>query len=231
LTTFYPSTDRRLTNMFNFRDDNAMMRPPAVVTTMGQLKQQLEEPDWYHPPQKQHVESREQHWTGYDRGGNSLVEEDRDTRMPMHTFPYSSPKGRGQTPLSPRQQQFMSSREAASYMTAIKAVDDSLYSDGGGSVTVLRGLWKVFDSVVSELGTELTASLANKAVFEGEIVVRIACTYGVLYTINSSSFANKPHLMYICPYSLNYSEHDAGELASPRQTDHQSRDEIGCTVT
>ena len=190
MTTIYP-TDRRLTNMFNFRYDKAMMRPPAVVTTMGQLKQQLEEPDWCHPPQKQHVESREQHWTGYDRGGNSLVEDERDTQMPIHNFPYSSPKGRGQTPMSPspRHQQFMSSREAASYLTAIKAVDDSLYSDGGGSVTVLRGLWKVFDSVVSELGTELTASLVNKAVFEGEIEVRIACAYGVLYTVNSSSIS------------------------------------------
>ena len=160
--------------MFNFRD-NAMMRPPAVVTTMGQLKQQLEEPDWCHPPQKQHVESREQHWTGYDRGGNSLAEEERDIRVPMSNFPYSSPIGRGQTSPSLRQQQYMSSREAASYMTAIKAVNDSLYSDGGGNVTALRGLWKVFDSVVSELGTELTDSLVNKAVFEGEIVVRIAC--------------------------------------------------------
>jgi hypothetical protein len=143
--------------MFNFRDDNAMMRPPAVVT-MGQLKKQFEEPDWCHPPQQQYVESRDQIWTGYDRGGNSLVNEERDIRMPMNNYPYPPP-----------QQQFMASREAASYMAAIKAVDDSLYTDGRGSITVLRGLWKVFDSVVSELGTELTASLANKAVYEGEI--------------------------------------------------------------
>lgn len=51
-------------------------------------------------------------------------------------------------------------------MAAIKAVDESMYSDGRGGITVLRGLWKVFDSVVSELGTELTATLANKAIFD-----------------------------------------------------------------
>lgn len=153
---------KRSTGMFNFR--SSATNPPAVVTTMGQLKQQLEEPDWYQPPQQQHVESRDQHWTGYDRaGGNSLVGEERDIRMPMNARIQ-------QAQLSPRSQQFMASREAQSYMMAIKAVDDSLYSDGSGSITVLRGLWKVFDSVVSELGTELTSSIANKAVFEGEMV-------------------------------------------------------------
>ncbi len=154
---------------------------------MGQLKQQFEEPDWYQPPHQQqqqqqqrqeHVENRDQHWTGYDRGGgNSLVGEERDTRMPSMNGMRGGgggggggggPQAAGQ--LSPRSRQFMASREAQSYMMAIKAVDDSLYSDGSGSITVLRGLWKVFDSVVSELGTELTTSIANKAVFEGEIL-------------------------------------------------------------
>lgn len=54
-------------------------------------------------------------------------------------------------------------------MAAIKAVNDSLNSNSRGSVTVLKGLWRVFDAAVSELGAELQDSLSNKAIFEGEI--------------------------------------------------------------
>ena len=75
--------------------------------------------------------------------------------------------------LSPRQgqihpkNQHLSRTEVASHMASIKAVKDSLNSDGRGSITVLRGLWKVFDAAVSELGAELQDSLSNKAIFEG----------------------------------------------------------------
>ena len=54
-------------------------------------------------------------------------------------------------------------------MAAIKAVKESLNSDSRGGITVLKGLWKVFDAAVTELGTELQDSLSNKAIFEGEI--------------------------------------------------------------
>jgi hypothetical protein len=147
--------------MFGFRSNNTTIRPPAVVTTLGQLKQQYEDPDWSHPPQlhqqQQHAESRGDQYN-YDRGG---IDDIRDM------------------PLSPQQQQFMLSREGASYMAAIKAVDESMYSDGRGGTTVLRGLWKVFDSVVSELGTELTATLANKAIVDGKRVV-YQCMYNMM---------------------------------------------------
>lgn len=71
-------------------------------------------------------------------------------------------------------------------MAAIKAVDESMYSDGRGGTTVLRGLWKVFDSVVSELGTELTATLANKAIVEGKRVVHLC--FLCMYINNPRSF-------------------------------------------
>jgi hypothetical protein len=56
--------------MFGFRSNNTTIRPPAVVTTLGQLKQQYEDPDWSHPPQlqQQHAESRGDQYA-YDRGG------------------------------------------------------------------------------------------------------------------------------------------------------------------
>jgi len=57
-------------------------------------------------------------------------------------------------------------------MASIKAVKNSLNSDSRGSITVLRGLWTVFDAAVSELGAELQDSLSNKAIFEGKVEFR-----------------------------------------------------------
>jgi hypothetical protein len=189
--------------MFGFRSNNTTIRPPAVVTTLGQLKQQYEDPDWSHPPQlqQQHAESRGDQYA-YDRGG---IDDIRDM------------------PLSPQQQQFMLSREGASYMAAIKAVDESMYSDGRGGTTVLRGLWKVFDSVVSELGTELTATLANKAIVEGK---RVVCVYPVVCCHKQSSL-NSCYVIIYC-FIFN-SECDARELATSREEDYQSREESRCT--
>lgn len=186
--------------MFGFRSNNTTIRPPAVVTTLGQLKQQYEDPDWSHPPQlQQHAESRGDQYN-YDRG----IDDIRDM------------------PLSPQQQQFMLSREGASYMAAIKAVDESMYSDGRGGTTVLRGLWKVFDSVVSELGTELTATLANKAIVEGKRVVQLC--FQCMYIINPRSF-----MIYVIVFFSFRSECDAREFATSRQEDYQSREESRCT--
>ena len=168
------------------------MRPPAVVTTMGQLKEQYEEPDWCPAPQQKHqrhpqqqqyqsrgqVEGRDPYWGTNVRGGNSILADDRDTRMP-YSPTMGMGMGRGQAPLSPQNYLFQpvpmpvpqpqQQREMASYAAAVKAVNDSMNSDGSGSVTVLRGLWKVFDAAVLELGSELNDSLSNKAIFEGKL--------------------------------------------------------------
>jgi hypothetical protein len=72
-------------------------------------------------------------------------------------------------------------------MAAIKAVKDSLNTDSRGSITALRGLWKVFDEAVSELGAELHDSLSNKAIFEGEICVVTMCATDQVYETNTLS--------------------------------------------
>ena len=155
-----------------FFDDDPMMHPPAVV----KLKQQYDEPDWSPPPGMMHrgghVETRD-YWGGNARGGgNSLLADERDSRIPTNNYQYPTTQmGRA---LSPRQQhqyqsQQLSNREMASYKAAIKAVNDSMNTDGRGNVTALRGLWKVFDAAMSELGTELNDSLSNKAIFEGKL--------------------------------------------------------------
>lgn len=68
-------------------------------------------------------------------------------------------------------------RESASYAAAVKAVNDCILTNSGGNnsendevvATTLKGLWRVFDAGVGELGAELNDSLANKAIFEGEL--------------------------------------------------------------
>ena len=60
-------------------------------------------------------------------------------------------------------------RETQSYVAAIKAVNDS--TNGTGVDGALRGLWRVFDAGVGELGAQLNDSLSSKATFEGEIIV------------------------------------------------------------
>lgn len=187
---------------FSNHGEDAMARPPAVVTTMGKIKQHYEEPDWFPttPHRKQHqqqyqfqqqqqyhnprAESRENHWSAGTNLGvaNSIIADERDTRVPVNNFSYQQrpmAMGRGGTAsqrpgvqyqqLQQQQQQQISSREVASYMAAIKAVSDSMNSDGRGSVTALRGLWKVFDAAMAELSTELNDSLSNKAIFEGKL--------------------------------------------------------------
>lgn len=179
-----------------FKGDDATMRPPAVVTTMGELKRQYNEPDWCPPPQqeqrrqkhrREQVEGRDYYCSSNAQRNNFAVDE-RDSRIPTNNFQYPESLGRVQPksppspprhnqylphspPSSPRhqsQQPQMSQREVATYWAAIKAVDDSINADGRGSITVLRGLWKVYDAAVSELGTELSDLLSNKAIFEGK---------------------------------------------------------------
>ena len=77
-------------------------------------------------------------------------------------------------------------------MAAIKAVNESMQSSGqAGSVTVLRGLWKVFDAAMSELGMELNDSLSNKAIFEGKIkcvlCVHILCHHLLTHSVIASA--------------------------------------------
>eukprot|EP00578_Thalassiosira_sp_NH16_P006205 CAMPEP_0181119260 /NCGR_PEP_ID=MMETSP1071-20121207/23514_1 /TAXON_ID=35127 /ORGANISM="Thalassiosira sp., Strain NH16" /LENGTH=1254 /DNA_ID=CAMNT_0023203809 /DNA_START=174 /DNA_END=3935 /DNA_ORIENTATION=- len=160
---------------------------------MGKLKQQFEEPDWCPPPQQKHqrqqqqqfqirgqAENREPYWGGNARGENTILANERDTQMPVSNYQYSATVGGGQTlspqqhqyqpmPLSLPQQQHRSNRDMASYLAAIKAVNVSMTSDGHGGVTALRGLWKVFDAAVTELGVELNDSLSNKAIFEANV--------------------------------------------------------------
>lgn len=180
--------------MFSYND-----RPPEFVTTMGGQKNrnsQYDEPDWCVTPhqQQQYREARESYLQHNTRGGggNSLVAEERDTQIPMNNYQYGSPLSPSrklhqyQLPPPPPQQsqQQLSRSEMASYTAAIKAVKDSMNSDGHrGSVTALRGLWKVFDAAVSELGTELNDSLSNKAIFEGEHVLCMLCSYNLLIYI------------------------------------------------
>lgn len=164
-----------------------------MVTTMGKLKEQYDEPDWAPTPTKiqetmhqprlissprGQMESRDQYWAyNNTRGGNSLLPDERDCRVPANSFSHQFPQTIG-GPLSPKryqqmQPQQLSNRDVASYKAAIKAVDDSMTADGRGSVTALRGIWKVFDAGISELGTELNDSLSNKAIFEGEGFKRV----------------------------------------------------------
>ena len=240
-------------------DDEGRIRPPAVVTTMGQLKQQYNEPDWAPAPQKQkqqqqqqqqyqaQMESREPYWGGNARaGGNSLLAADeRDARMPANNnfqfaagmpannFQYSSSAmmsandfsmgmgmgvGMNRPTMSPRQyqpqQEQMSSREAQSYKAAIQSVNDSMKADGRGSVTALRGLWKVFDAAVSELGTELNDSLSNKAIFEGKQAIRTCdrCfVYFLIIRLTPNIFSH--------PSPLNSSKCHARKHVSSRQED------------
>ncbi len=174
--------------MFSYHDEGAM-RPPTVVTTMGELKQQHGEPDWCSPPTHQQREAREQQYNYGMRGGvgaNSILADERDIRMPTHgggNYHYSGGRGQSLSPRNfPQSQNQLSSREAASYMAAIKSVNESMQSSGhAGSVTVLRGLWKVFDASMSELGMELNDSLSNKAIFEGKrSVYYFVCTSRVI---------------------------------------------------
>eukprot|EP01082_Thalassiosira_pseudonana_P002990 g3330.t1 g3330 contig12:1855108-1860390(-) len=140
--------------------------------------------------QQQHHDSRGDNYNT-SRGNNSLAGDERDTRMPGNNFQYprgagvamsprGHPNGGGYQPQSPRQfhppsplhqfQQYAVSyatNENAPYLAAIKAVNDSMSANSSkGSITALRGLWKVFDASVCELGGELNESLSNKAIFE-----------------------------------------------------------------
>lgn len=187
--------------MYSFRDDDAMI-------SKSRLKHQYHEPDWCTTP-RQLAESREQYWGENRRGGNTVLSDERDARIPLDNdnYKYSTFTGRSETissrplspgplslsprPLSPRalsppptlsprqiplhpKNQHLSRTEVASHMAAIKAVKESLNSDSRGGITVLKGLWKVFDAAVTELGTELQDSLSNKAIFEGEIELLFA---------------------------------------------------------
>ena len=186
--------------MFSFHD-----RPPEFVTTMGQKNRNnpFDEPDWCVPPhqQQQYREARESYLQNTrGGGGNSLLADERDTQIPINNYQYGSPlspsRKSHQYQLPPPQQQQsqqqLSRSEIESYTAAIKAVKDSMNSDGHrGSVTALRGLWKVFDAAVSELGTELNDSLSNKAIFEGEHVLCILCLFNLLI-----------YIIYICKLTL-----------------------------
>ncbi|EED93719.1 predicted protein [Thalassiosira pseudonana CCMP1335] len=154
--------------------------------------------------QQQHHDSRGDNYNT-SRGNNSLAGDERDTRMPGNNFQYprgagvamsprGHPNGGGYQPQSPRQfhppsplhqfQQYAVSyatNENAPYLAAIKAVNDSMSANSSkGSITALRGLWKVFDASVCELGGELNESLSNKAIFEGELLIRV---YHVLFCL------------------------------------------------
>lgn len=86
-------------------------------------------------------------------------------------------------------------REIASYNAAIKAVSDGMYSDE--TVAALKGLWRVFDAGVGELGAELNDSLSNKAIFEGEYKKMCAL-------ISLLVCANLPHSLQIAYSSFLY---------------------------
>ena len=156
-------------------------RPPAIVTTIPG-KRQYGESDWCTSPaqhqQQQYRDARNDY--NISSGANSLIADERDTYIPSKNYQHGSL-------LSPthnlkfhqpqhytQSQQKLSRTEVATYITAIKAVNESMMNsehnsnNRGGSVTALRGLWKVFDAAMNELGSELNDSLSNKAIFEGK---------------------------------------------------------------
>jgi len=156
-------------------------RPPAIVTTIPG-KRQYGEQDWCTSPAQQQQQQYRDARNDYNinNGANSLIDE-RDTSCiipsnnyqhgsllsPTHNLKFRQPQHYTQP------QQKLSRAEVATYMTAIKAVNESMMNSEhnnsrGGSVTALRGLWKVFDAAMNELGSELNDSLSNKAIFEGK---------------------------------------------------------------
>ena len=170
--------------MFSYQGDRG---PPAVVTTPGKIRNQYNESDWAppRPSQQQYREARESYWSGNRGGGgggggsNSILadNEQRDIRIPSSNYQYGSllsPPTHLHAYQPLQQKQKLSRSEMASYMSAVKAVNESINSDGQrGSVKSLRGLWKVFDAAVNELGTELNDSLSNKAIFEGKRYIMV----------------------------------------------------------
>ena len=156
-------------------------RPPAIVTTIPG-KRQYGEPDWCTSPTQQQQQQYRDARNDYNisSGANSLIDE-RDTSCiipsnnyqhgsllsPTHNLKFHQPQYYTQP------QQKLSRTEVATYMTAIKAVNESMMNSEhnnsrGGNITALRGLWKVFDAAMNELGSELNDSLSNKAIFEGK---------------------------------------------------------------
>jgi len=112
-----------------------------------------EEPDWAPAPQRQRNDARDASGASYRFSG-----EHRDIGMTNATL--HSPTN--------------ISTECHSYVAAIKAMNDVMNNNSHehsdeNVVNALRGLWRVFDASVGELGAELNDSLSNKAIFEGEI--------------------------------------------------------------
>jgi len=179
-------------------------RPPAIVTTIPG-KRQYGESDWCTSPAQHQQQRQQQYRDAMSSGANSLIDE-RDTSCiipsnnyqhgslsPTHNLKFHQPQHYNTQP-----QQKLSRTEVATYMTAIKAVNESMMNSEhnnsrGGSVTALRGLWKVFDAAMNELGSELNDSLSNKAIFEGKLLwLYVSHHVYIFYT----------HIL--CSYHINY---------------------------
>jgi len=181
--------------------------PPAIVTTIPG-KRQYGEQDWCTSPAQQQQQQYRDARNDYNinNGANSLIDE-RDTSCiiplnnyqhgslisPTHNLKFHQPQHYNTQP-----QQKLSRTEVATYMSAIKAVNESMMNSEhnnsrGGSVTALRGLWRVFDAAMNELGSELNDSLSNKAIFEGKLLwLYVSHHVYIFYT----------HIL--CSYHINY---------------------------
>jgi hypothetical protein len=111
---------------------------PATINT---TTMKYEEPDWY--------------------PANNSRQQRRDARQDVPSIPRGHVDG--ERTIMPG----CNERESRSYSAAIKAVNDAM-STGGDDISVLRGLWRVFDAGIGELGSELNDSLSSKAIFEGK---------------------------------------------------------------
>jgi hypothetical protein len=144
----------------------------AYPNTINTATGKHEEPDWYPAnraaPPRQARRNDTRDFSGVPRG----VFDERDTRM----------------------QPISNDKESLSYAVAIKTVNDALSASGdpngnANSIVALRGLWRVFDAAIGELGAELNDSLSNKAIFEGEFrfYSYAICTSSATYAGNKQS--------------------------------------------
>ena len=152
-----------------FSDEDVATFAPTVATTGQKLK--CGEPDWYPPVQaasrREQTEVRDNYWCAAQGNMRNHPDvEERDMRVPKNNYQY--PGRRGARIYSPKHNLNYLPQQNASYLAAIKAVNESMNADGRGNVTAMRGLWRVFDAAMTELGTELGDSLSNKAIFEGK---------------------------------------------------------------
>lgn len=178
-----PHGERRTENAMFQSCHNGGQGPPAVVY----------EPDW--APQTRTTSKKQQHrshrtpirgqpynsfygqaearepYLHQTRDGNSLVV-GNDGRVGSPPTAPLSPQHRHQRAMinqyNPPPPNYNCSDPV--HRAAVNEVVESMNADGRGNVTALRGLWKVFDAAVNELGNELNDLLSNKAIFEACVV-------------------------------------------------------------